>query len=163
MQHINVLDMNKLFPARPCPSHLSGLNLLGQRELCILPNLWDTDQVILEYRPKQAWWIGYGIYFLSRTEYATTITRHTHALRFQLSDLRTSYCQCFISSPPNWHFICIPASLKIEHLGKTMTGSLAVVTSHSRTSLMPLTGLLPITDTPPPPPPSLTIKQPEST
>ncbi len=75
---------------------------------------------------------------------------HTHTLRSQLSDLRTSYCQCFISSPPNWHFICIPASLKIEHLGKTMTGSLAVVTSHSRTSLMPLTGLLPIRDTNPP-------------
>lgn len=49
----------------------------------------------------------------------------------------------------SWHFICIPASLKIEHLGKTMTGSLAVVTSHSRTGLMPLTGLPPTTDPPP--------------
>lgn len=39
IQTINVLDMNKLVPARLCPSHLSGLNLLGLGELCILPNL----------------------------------------------------------------------------------------------------------------------------
>lgn len=42
-----------------------------------------------------------------------------------------------------------------------MTGSLPVVTSHSGPSLMPLTGLLPITD--PLIPPPQTIKQPEST
>lgn len=67
-------------------------------------------------------------------------------LRSQLSDLRTSYCQRFISALANWHFICIPASLQIEHLGKTMTGSLPVVTSHIGPSLMLLTGLLPIED-----------------
>lgn len=29
IQNINVLEMNNLFPARPRPAHLSGLNLLG--------------------------------------------------------------------------------------------------------------------------------------
>lgn len=53
-QNINILDMNKLFPARPGPSHPSGLNFLGLGRLCIPLNLQDTDQVILEYRPKQA-------------------------------------------------------------------------------------------------------------
>lgn len=47
--------MNNLVPARPCPSHLSGLYLLGLGELRILLNLRDTDQVMLEYGPKQAW------------------------------------------------------------------------------------------------------------
>lgn len=42
--------------------------------------------------------------------------------------------------------------MKIEHLGETMTGSLAVVTSHSSGGLMPHTGLLPINRTLPPPP-----------
>lgn len=87
--------------------------------------------------------------YISSAEQRTITGERTRSLRSQLSDLRTSYCQRFISSPPNWHFICIPASVKIEHLGKTMTGSLAVVTSYSSTGLMPLTGLLPITDPPP--------------
>lgn len=61
--------------------------------------------------------------------------KHTHTLCAKSSDLRSWYCHCFISFPANWHFICIPASLKIEHLGKTATGSAVVVTSHSGTSL----------------------------
>lgn len=78
------------------------------------------------------------------------ITRHTHSLCSKWSDLRTWYCQCFISSPANWHFICIPASLKIEHLGETATGSPAVVTSHSGTSLTVCKQGLRPTEAPPP-------------
>lgn len=79
------------------------------------------------------------------------ITRHTHSLCSKWSDLRSWYCQCFISSPANWHFICIPASLKIEHLGETATGSPAVVTSHSGTSLTVCKQGLRPTEAPPPP------------
>lgn len=82
------------------------------------------------------------------------ITRHTHtpSLCSKWSDLRSWYCQCFISSPANWHFICIPASLKIEHLGEAATGSPAVVTSHSGTSLLVCKQGLRPTEAPPPTP-----------
>lgn len=45
--------MNKLFPE--LVPLIYGLNLLALGELSVLLNLSDTDQIIPEKRPKQAW------------------------------------------------------------------------------------------------------------
>lgn len=53
------LGMNILVPGRPSLSHFAFINLLRLQKHCILPNSWDTDLVMPEYYPKQAWLMKY--------------------------------------------------------------------------------------------------------